>query len=335
MFQGRPLGNVSKTNVTSAGQVQSSLEQANLPSLTDSALLIQETVPEGALLSQHNVHLGLGFDTKTQRVPIDVLTLLLSARKAKSFTVLVVDEFQKINNENPLDIAVSLDRTMNFLQWAKQCYGLNFHTLLASSFMHSSEYQRILNEVKERAKGGGEVLLEKLRKTAPNRNRQDTVVNYALNEIAVTKFLQGALDTSLKIGPSREKLYDELMPFFGINLAFAYVIDAFPAGTGKREAQPVVHYIGHHKGTQNGQRIFISDHPANAKAKVYSSGEAALKYFAKLGASALEALNKRQLAFEVLEQVVFKKQIKTSRGIKNLVFNALVEGIFKPYQFSH
>ncbi|MBL7055117.1 hypothetical protein ISS05_05140 [Candidatus Woesearchaeota archaeon] len=282
--------------------------------------LIGRTEPEGVCLDERIGFLGMGFGH--QGVPIDVVGLFLAGLEAKEYSILLVDEFLRFNKIPEENIAAGLNRIKTTLEGLKFLYSYEPEILTSSEFMKSREYGDVLKEVKEQIEEAE--LMDKLLQTVPEKFRKtEDALKYPLNEIACVEFLRRTKDVEVKIGPSKEKDYDEIMLELGLGIDFAYVIDAYAFGT--KEPEQVIHYIPTHRGKTNGQRIFLDEPIYTAEAKLLLGPEKASKYLLRLSSVVGYRLGKDYLTQEEINNLHGKKLKKKAK-------NFVLENILKPYK---
>jgi hypothetical protein len=219
---------------------------------------------------------GVGFDT--EGVPIDVLAFYYLNALMPDFTLLIVDEFLRMNQVEEYRVQVGKMRLVDTITHFSAATGTSAKVMLCSDFMSSPEYQRHAAAVKEKIKT--KRLEPQLQATVPQAARYTAASReYPVHEIACTAYLaeQGF---RVKIGPSKEKDYDSIMAMIGIDISFAYVLDAFALGT--KSADSVVHYIPRSRGPNNGQRIYLHDNKHVVKSKLLQGCDKALKYYCTL-----------------------------------------------------
>lgn len=256
-------------------------------------------------MKDKNSFIGLGFGKK---VPIDIICLFLAGIEAKTYTILVVDEFQRINNVSESLIKSGLGEIQYALSKLKKIYNFNPEVLLTSDFMHTEEYNSLLIETTEKC----EILNE--------NDRHKEYVRYVLNEIACTEFLR-IKGAEVKLGPSKEKEYDTLMREIGLNIEFAYVIDAYALGT--KELCSVVHYVPEHRGI-NGQRVMIDDSVSSIESKLIIGPDDASNYFLKMASASGRVLGGKYFQEDEINRLKGNKLRKITRDL-------VIENIIKPY----
>ena len=84
---------------------------------------------------------GLGFGR--QGVPIDVLPIYLLSCFIPDFSLLVVDEFLKLNGQDLTEIEFAKNRLLDTIQNLNKVYSSSPNILFCSDFMHLGEYLKI------------------------------------------------------------------------------------------------------------------------------------------------------------------------------------------------
>ncbi|MBI2579249.1 MAG: hypothetical protein HYW26_06055 [Candidatus Aenigmarchaeota archaeon] len=288
--------------------------------------LVQSTDPIGIDLAQKSAFLGMNYG---QRVPIDVATVFLAGREAGKYHLLLVDEFQRFNSVPEEEVAFYLGQTQEALKRLGDVYGFFPEIIVSSDFMRTPEYKSVVMEMHSRVLDCGMegFLLE----TVPKRRKfMDDAINYPLNEIACTAFLNRTRGIEVKVGPSQETAYDFIMRKIGLPLYFAYLTDAYALDT--REPQKVVHYIpgdrGNGENGEIGQRIFLEDYDFNhrkALTKLSMANDQALRYFLRVASVAGYMRGVECLAEEQINSMNGNKLKKTAQRL-------VVQNILEPYQ---
>lgn len=283
--------------------------------------LIQETYPENVSIKGKNCFLGMSFSHKA--VPIDVVGLLLAGKDTESYSILLVDEFLRFNGAPEKDIKGGLKRIKNTLKVLGELYGVKHDVLLTSDFMKSDEYAQILGTVENRIETYGSS--DKLFKTVPqHKSKYNDAIKYPLNEIACVEFLKNKCGMDVKIGPAREKAYDEIMQDMNLGIDFAYTIDAYSLGAN---AAPVVPYtVTFHPKKGQGHRIFLEDPAITAKNKLNLGGsDKALGYFVTLASAAGAQLGKTYLTDKEISAL-------GRQELKEAATELVLNNIINPYK---
>jgi|GEM_PF-4646491 len=284
---------------------------------TLAGLLVNE-VDSTRRLSDSTVYVGLGY--KFGQTPIDVLGLVLSAPATREMNILVVDEFQRINQVPESEVIAGATHIVRTLDNIRDLFGLtNVKITLASELMQSPQYQRTHEDIQQRILGypDQEKIREMLQRTIPGSKRAEANFDYAISEIAISEHMRRHEGITMKLGPAREKLYDTIMRELKVPLDFAYVVDALP--TGSKKVEPVVHYIATHRGRYKGaNRILIEDSLDQITHKLENSAPAAIEALSKLhliahGLSGAQRDNQARLLPERLFEDIVLPLGKASR----------------------
>ena len=251
--------------------------------------LIQDLAPKNVNPIGLNSVLGLGFGNGG--IPIDIATLLLAGAPSGRQLVLIVDEFQRLNGESEASIDANSKATEQMVLNMAKLFKLEIELLKASTIMASSAYKGSFEmlELEIECHPKKDAIQDLLQLTVPpSKVCVDRTGLYAKHEIAITRHLIELEAIDLKVGPSREQVYDRIMRELGMGVAFAYVRDALPVGTDKPE--PVVHYIPKHRGQHNGQRILLDEPRRKILAKLECCSEETARYLLALALAAGERL---------------------------------------------
>jgi len=281
--------------------------------------LIKNTEPEGISLAERICFLGMGYGYSG--VPIDIVTLFLAGLETKQYSILLVDEFQRFNNIPEEYISLGLKRMQRALDGLGKLYEFDPTIIVSSDFMHSKSYRDVLGEIESRVKHQG--LMDKLLQTIPEKYRESSGITYPLNEIACVEFLRRERGIEVKLGPSKEIIYDEVMRELGLAIDFAYVIDAYALGT--KEPEKVIHYIPDHRGRTNGQRLFLDEPLYNAEAKLLLGPEDASRYLLRVASVSGYRLGLDYLSEEEIQNL-------HGRKLKKVTKKFVLENILKPYR---
>jgi hypothetical protein len=221
-------------------------------------LLIDSTVPEGLDLKTQKSFFGLA--TEPDGVPIDVLAIALLGRDIQDYTLLIVDEFQRMAGmpENLIQQArTSLESELDLFA---KTFNLNFNVRYASEIMHRKNYEDVLGQVRDSVTSSEE-LTEQVRATIPS-GRDKSDLSYTLNQLAVVQSLAEEGFTA-KVGQQRERLYDTISGAIEPNINFAYLIPFYALGTEELvEVTPYTLSSGKKKG---GERIETPTNPSYAE----------------------------------------------------------------------
>jgi len=282
--------------------------------------LIESTSPENINLEEEISFMGIGFGY--YNVPIDVVPLFLAGLYTKQYSILLVDEFQRFNNIPEEEIEIGLLNIRKALENLNSLYNFNPEVLIASDFMRSQGYKVVLKDIEERINNLN--LNEKLLQTVPEkfRNRKNSTI-YPLNEIACVEFLRSSRNFEVKIGPSKEKVYDEIMQDLSLDVSFAYTIDAYALGT--KEPEIVIPYIPTSRGINMGQRIFLNEDIKKSEAKLMLGPEEANKYLLKIASISGFLLNKEYSTEEEINNLKGKR-------LKKITKRLVLDNIILPYK---
>ena len=232
---------------------------------------------------------GVSFDI--QGVPVDVLSIYLLNSYMQNFSILIVDEFLKLNGTNDLIVNKAKNQFLEVFEKLQKLYGYETKLLFCSDFMHLIEYNCIFDELKQEI-GRKELTNDVLQTVPENRRSSLSALDYPAHEFACVSYLQKK-GYGLKIGPSREKQYDQIMKKLGIEISFAYLLDAFALGC--KTADSVVHYVPGSKGPNNGQRILFGEDERKIKLKLQQGCDEALRYYCKIASVSGFILGKEYL----------------------------------------
>jgi hypothetical protein len=251
-----------------------------------SRLLLQKIGESETTLEARHVMMGIGFGR--EGTPLDVATMILAAGEAASIKVLIIDEFRRMNGVSEDEIERGSMRLIDVLERLKEKFGLPLEIIKTSDLMATDDYHRsflaIAEIVSERMKA--QSFREAMLATLPESKRRDARpdLTYSVHEIAVTAFMANRFGTEVKLGPSRETLYDGVMRQLGVAMSFAYAVDALPVATNKPE--PVVHYVPSHRGGSGGQRLCFEDSRGKIKRLLECASEEAAHYYSRLAQTA-------------------------------------------------
>ncbi len=262
---------------------------------------------------------GIGFGI--QGVPIDILPIYLLNSFLDNFSILIVDEFLRLNGTDEASLNYGQSKLIQTLDNLDQLYGFNTNTILCSSFMNLRSYKDLFKNLKTRIQR--ERLTDLVLNTVPeNKRHLETARDYPIHEFACVQHLieQGF---SLKIGPSKEREYDIIMASLGFDISFSYVLDAFALGT--KTADKVIHYIPQSRGPNNGQRIFFDDSEYAVREKLLQGCDTALRYFCKISLISGHILGRTSLDESQLKSLTKKK-------LKKQTIRLVLDNIVRPYR---
>jgi len=258
--------------------------------------------------------MGFGLE---KLVPIDMVALFLAGINAKNYCLLLVDEFFRFNKIPDKHIKIGLEHTLQALETLSKIYGFLPRIIISSDFMNTQDYKQVLQELEEQIKK--QRLSSRLQETAENKYN---ATNYSLNEIACVEFLKRKHNQQVKFGPSKEKSYDSIMQSLGLDIDFAYVIDAYSLSI--RPTQ-VIHYIYRKEEVQREQRLFLEDSPIKSRFKLSGINEFTSRYLLTLASFAGYRLNQTYLTEKQISEL---KQRELEEATKALV----TANIIVPYR---
>ncbi len=264
---------------------------------------------------------GVGFSNGN--FPLDLLPIYQLGFCMPDFSLLIVDEFLKLNRECNESVDYNKEKLVKIFGDFSSLYGFSFPIIFCSDFMNSEEYMFIYASLCEKVESDKKIL-EKIINTIPEkRGSLNSSIDYPVHELACVKYLSER-EYELKIGPSKEKQYDEIMKELEFEMNYAYVLDAYALGT--KTADEVVHYIPESRGPNNGQRIFVNDNKRIIRQKLLQSCDTALKYFCKIASVSGCLLGREYLNVDDIERMHGKilKKI-TVKEVLNNIINPLEE----------
>jgi len=238
-----------------------------------------------------------------------------------NFTILLTDEFGRFNGISLEEVSLGRQKIKDVFTRLDKIYKREVPILCCSDFMQTDEYTQEFLEVQRKVH---ENKLEHLvLQSVPERKRNDSsALAYPLHEIACVKYLR-TVGFSLKVGPSEEKVYDNIIKKIGVSIDFAYLLDAYAAAT--REPEPVLHYVPTSRGPNNGQRLFFGDEEHKVKTKLKMSCDEALRYFCKVGSISGIVLGQEYLPQHEIEKLYGK-------ALRRKAIQLVIENIVQPYQ---
>jgi len=262
---------------------------------------------------------GVGFGV--ERVPIDILPIYQLSCFIPEFTLLIVDEFLKLNGLEANQVESAKDHLLELIGDLSKIYGNTPHTILCSEFMQSEEYRKTFKTLKTEIVTNPDLENLVLETVPESKKHIESARDYPIHQFACVKHLSDR-GFKLKIGPTKEQVYDVIMQMLGFNIDFAYILDAYALGT--KSADKVVHYIPNSRGPNNGQRIFFGDSHHKVKSKLQQGCDEALRYFCKIASVSGIMLNQRYLASEEISGMYGKK-------LKREAIRLVLDNIIKPY----
>jgi hypothetical protein len=226
-------------------------------------------------------------------------------------TYLVVDEFLRMNGTDDALVSRGKLALAGVFDNLSRLYG-NGYNLVDCGFMKTAEYAGCFKKVAH--------LEDRLLHTVPqNRRHEASARQYPVHELACVQYLirQGY---EQKIGPSKEKMYDEVMQENGFPIGFGYLMDAYAVGT--KSPDKVVHYVPESRGPNNGQRIFLDDSDRVIREKLLGACPVALEYIHKISA----------VSGYMLGTEVSGIQFKRGKKLKKTVINDFFRTVVHPYR---
>ena len=269
--------------------------------------------------------LGLGFGP--EGVPIDVVPLHLLGRTLPDFKLLVVDEFAKFNSH---DAGQEIQKLEEALDRLDGIYG-ETNRMKCSDFMGSRLYEGVLHELQPTIEFNEELRNLALETVPPKYRNRANVLDYTTNEIACVAYLYLTDGIRLKIGPDRERLYDELIrslskyvrytvgypgrdSVFPDDLEFGYTIPAFSL-----RGKPITPYTT----LSSSDRIFLNESEQDVVTKLITASEKGLRYFATIGCVASSILGR----YHDIKSV----QTLDRTRLLDVTADVLINGIIRPY----
>ncbi|MFH1649084.1 MAG: hypothetical protein ABIA93_00875 [Candidatus Woesearchaeota archaeon] len=254
-------------------------------------------------------------------MPIDVLPIHLLSSFLEDYTIIVVDEFQRMNGTPEHLVRKGKEALIESFEAFSRIYGFDPKIQACSSFMGSPEYKAIYEETRKMVLGTQEE--EDLLRTVPESKRHiPNAREYPFHEVACVRYLEKK-GFRLKIGPPQEKQYDSVMSRIGFSISFAYILEAYALGT--RSTDSVVHYLPSSKGPNNGQRIYLHEDENKARQKVMQGCDIALKYVCRIASASGALLGQRHLEEEEIDSM-------HGRHLKKEAERLLLHNIVRPYK---
>lgn len=245
----------------------------------------------------------------------------LSALK-DNHTILIVDEFIRMNGIEERLVNYGLAQFKQALDSLAVMYDTKYESLDSSDYMRSMIYKSVYDQVKDRVISI-DGLTDRLLKTVPEDKRQlRAALDYPMHEVANVAYLSGR-DFRMKLGPGKEKQYDEVMQALDLDMDYGYVLDSYALGS--KSADVIDPYIPSSKGPNNGQRIMLGEPEYKIRAKMQQGSDEALRYLAKV-ASVSAFLRKDEAPHpDELDQM-------HGRPLKKLATTLVLEHIIRPYK---
>ncbi len=262
---------------------------------------------------------GVGFGKAG--VPLDLVPIFNLEYVVSDFSLLVVDEFVRFNGYEDHLVDSMLKNFLETLDTLSRVYPDGPQIVLCSDYMNTPAYKQKFIEIKEQV-ASDRTLSGLTSGTVPERiHDRQASEDYPLHEFACVKHMQD-MGYTMKLGPSKEKQYDEIMKNMGIMVSFGYILDAYCLGT--RTPDKVVHYVPGSRGTNNGQRIFFGDSKHQIKSKIYQGNDVALRYFCRIASVSGYLLGKDYLGEDEIEMMHGKK-------LKKNALQLVMKNIIEPY----
>lgn len=292
-----------------------SLEQLNLVER-----FIQNKENLKSPLEKYNAHLGMG--CSPLGVPIDVITLLFAGESFGNFDIMLADSFHRLNGVPQNEVEEGLHLFESTLEKIKSVFGLTFSTHRASETFAMYEFQSFAESLRSDLLKNHN---QKLKDCIPESKKHlPEAIDYPLFEIAMTCYLGETKGVNLKLGPSRERLYDALSHLINPRIDYAYAIDALPAALSN--PKPVVHYVPTDCGGSGGVRICFFEKPEKLEVKLNQINAFSMDYFIKLVSTAATLLD---IKVELPNPgSVFDRRVKRQliHGIKKAILEPLGNG---------
>lgn len=264
--------------------------------------------------------MGVGFSY--EGVPLDVVPLFQLSALKDNHTILIVDEFIRMNGIEERLVNYGLAQFKQALDSLAVMYDTKYESLDSSDYMRSMIYKSVYDQVKDRVISI-DGLTDRLLKTVPEDKRQlRAALDYPMHEVANVAYLSGR-DFRMKLGPGKEKQYDEVMQALDLDMDYGYVLDSYALGS--KSADVIDPYIPSSKGPNNGQRIMLGEPEYKIRAKMQQGSDEALRYLAKV-ASVSAFLRKDEAPHpDELDQM-------HGRPLKKLATTLVLEHIIRPYK---
>lgn len=254
-------------------------------------------------------------------MPLDVLPIFLLQACAPQFTLLLVDEFYRLNGVEEEEVIIAERRISKTFGALEKVYQLKPEVIRCSEFMREKEYLSTFAECGEIITQSG--LEAKVKETVPFSKRHSaSALLYPVHELACVLYLarQGF---DLKIGPSKENDYDSIMQTMVFPVDFAYLLDAYPIGT--IHPTPIVHYVPtHYAADGSGGRIYFHDGERNVRQKIMQAPPLTINYLFDVVSVAAYIRTGRVLSREDFFHIPIHRQRK-------MLGDLVVEHIFHPY----
>lgn len=288
--------------------IESTLEQCEAPKLK----LHQEDTPTLIEIKSNNLsteHMCIGLGYGPQGLPLDLLTVALAGSEGAKLTVLIADDFQRLNGMSEDEVIIGREKLHGALTLMQRIYGINMSFVLASHIMKTKEYQDVFDGLNYQI--GHQGLFGMLLECVPPRFRDNPKsLLYPLEEIACTEFMRRQFGSEVKLGPKTERCYDCVMEALALPVRFAYLCDALPVGVS--DPRPVVHYIPGHVGKKGSVRLFLDRPIEGTLSDLQRGSPESLRYLLRMASLAGQRLGNlwcteaeiKQLGHDALKRVV-------------------------------
>lgn len=226
-------------------------------------LLIKSKTPADLTLGDKSGFFGIEAHLKT---PVELIAIALLARRFKSYKILIVDSFQLMDYEksngntgtSPKEVSDAVGKTRHELEQIARTFNLNFDVALCSQFFKTDRYRAILRYASGIVDESPEIR-RMLREAVPASQNKDDI-SFGVNELATVIYMGLFEGADVKVGQSREALYDkplQAIPNQIRAMNFAYLIPFYALGT--QVPEEVTPYSPT-SGTKNGgKRILIDE----------------------------------------------------------------------------
>ena len=262
---------------------------------------------------------GIGYG---DRIPLDVHPIFQLGSFIPNLGFLIVDEFLRLNGVSETAVEYGKTQLIDTFSKLSELYGFSVPFFNTSCFMHLDEYTDVFEDVRDRLLKRPDLSSRILETVPTSKQESDSAMEYPIHELACVKYLSDG-GYGLKIGPSKEKAYDEVMRELRFPVNFSYILDAFALGS--KTADEVVHYIPNSRGPNNGQRIFFGDSEEIVKQRLLQGCDEALKYFCKIASVSGYLLGKDYLSKEDIEDSYGKR-------FKKKTIRLVLENMIKPFE---
>ncbi len=279
--------------------------------------LVQSTNPAG--IRKDNKHAFIGITFGHQGIPIDLATIVLAGVEFKGLSLMLADEFLRLNNHPEEEIQKGLAFNRKTLEVLAEIYGVEMPIITASDFMRDGPYKHLF----ERLKKASRPMQDALVSLVPQRYRgNENALLYPLHEAACTDYVSKS-GIEVKLGPSSEAPYDRFMQKIGIRMEFAYLVDAYAFGTPYSDK--VVHYVPTNKGKHMGERILLDEPTFESSKKLLTGSPEASKYLLTVASVAGKRLGSETLTPEDIRSISASDLEKETQRL-------VLKNIIEPYK---